>query len=464
MLYDILLSLEKSELRRISKMVRSPFFTHRIDLGRMFLHLAQCRYKSNPLPDKDTLFNITYPDMPYDDQVLRAAMSDLRQIIEQFLVFQPLESDPIRSKMVLAATYRERNLDKLFHQTTAKIQSALEAQAHRNADFMQLQLEYHVETANFLSRTVRTEQLPLQVISDAIDTLYLAQKLRHACTQLSHQAVYKTQYEFGMLPAIIDTLESSPYLAHPAISLYYYCYRFMSEAYSMDYFQKFRDELARSSALFPDHELKDLYLYGINFCIRKLNEGHESFILDGWNMYQEGLQKGFLLENSRLSAFAFNNVVALGIKLQLFAEVERFILEYRQYLEPSQQTSYVQLNMARLEFTRGNLDAALGHLQTADFKDLVNNLIAKTLLLKIYYLLEEFDLLDSHLDNFRSFIRRREVSDYHRKNYTNIIQLVRKILAMPPGNSAARKALLNEIAGMKVLSEKEWLLHIAEKA
>lgn len=82
----------------------------------------------------------------------------------------------------------------------------------------------------------------------------------------------------------------------------------------------------------------------------------------------------------------------------------------------------------------------------------------KTLLLKIYFELREFDLLDAHLENFRSFIRRREVSDYHRANYNNIIGMVRKLCALPPGNQAARQSLQQEIKNTEILTEREWLL------
>ena len=101
---------------------------------------------------------------------------------------------------------------------------------------------------------------------------------------------------------------------------------------------------------------------------------------------------------------------------------------------------------------------AMQYLQTADFKDLVNNLIAKTLLLKIYYQLGEFEILESHLDSFRQFISRREISEYHRKNYSNIVAVVKKMLGLQPGDEKGRAALREKIRTTEVLTEREWLL------
>lgn len=457
-LYELLLTLSKAELRSFGKFVRSPFFTHRLEMERMYACLARCRYRDTALPDKPALFKKTFPGRTYDDLLLRATMSDLRELMDEFLIWQKMRADEVRSKLALASEFRERNLAKRFHQTARKVQAQLENDKVRNAEYHRKALDCQVEMAQFQVRTTRTGELPLQAISDSLDTLYLAEKLRHACTQRSHQAVYKTAYGFGLLPAVLDEVEGGGYLEVPAIALYYFCYRFQTEQYSLPYFQKFRAELQQSEQLFPDAELKNLYLLAINFCIRKLNEGNEPFIREGWELYREGLDKGFLLEHRRLSPFAFNNIAAFGIRLGKFEEVETFIRQYRHFLEPAQQESFVSFNLARLEYARHNYHAAMRLLQTADFRDLVNNLIVKTMLLKIYYAIGEFDLLESHLDTFRIFIRRREVSDYHRRNYLNIITLTKKLMALTPGDKREKAALRQEIIATEVLTEREWLL------
>jgi hypothetical protein len=457
-LYDLLLTFDKAELRRFGKFVRSSFFTHRSEMERMFAFLAKCRYREEPLPGKEMLFKKAFPEKKYDDLLLRATMSDLRELMEIFLIWQRLSSDALRQKLALSAEFRERNLPKHFHQTIQKVQRQLESEGERNADYHRKTLEYQFEVAHFQTLTTRTSELPLQDISDRLDIVYLAEKLRHACAQISHQAVFKTHYQFGLLPHVLEQVELGGFLKVPAVALYYYCFRFLTEQYSLEYFLQFRAELLQNGNLFPDAELKNLYLLAINFCIRKMNEGNEAFIREGWELYRGGLEKGFLLENRRISPFAFNNIVAFGIRLEAFAEVEHFIRDYQIYLETAHRERFVSFNLARLEYTRRNYSAALRLLQTADFKDLVNNLIAKTLLLKIYFELGEFDLLESHLETFRTFIRRREVSDYHRQNYLNIIAIVKKIIALVPDDRAEKMALRAEIERMEVLTEREWLL------
>lgn len=209
---------------------------------------------------------------------------------------------------------------------------------------------------------------------------------------------------------------------------------------------------------FPKDETKDLYLLAINFCIRKLNEGDDSFSNEVWDFFDKGLKAGFLLENNQLSRFTFNNIVASGIKIKAFKEVEEFITNYEDKLEVSHRKSTISLNYARLEFSKKNYTQTMTFLQTADFKDLVNNLIAKTMLLKIYYELKEFDLLEAHLDSFSVFIRRRDVSAFHQINYLNIIKVTKKLIRLNPFIKKEKQLLKEEISATEVLTERSWLL------
>ncbi|MFT5166033.1 MAG: hypothetical protein ACI8P3_001264 [Saprospiraceae bacterium] len=42
--------------------------------------------------------------------------------------------------------------------------------------------------------------------------------------------------------------------------------------------------------------------------------------------------------------------------------------------------------------------------------------------------MDEFDLLDAHLEAMKNFIRRKRIIGYHQKNYQNIIQITKKLL------------------------------------
>jgi hypothetical protein len=79
-------------------------------------------------------------------------------------------------------------------------------------------------------------------------------------------------------------------------------------------------------------------------------------------------------------------------------------------------------------------------------------------MLKIYYEIQAFDLLYSHLEALKTFIHRKKMMAYHRTNYLNIIRFTKALLELPPGDRQVRKQLKEKIAETSAVAEKQWLL------
>lgn len=457
-LYQLIKVLGKPEIRQIRKMVISPFFLERKDVGMLFNFLADEWLHNGELPSKEIAFQHTFPNKKFNDLQLRGTMSDLVELIEEYLLIQDRRNNKIATKLLLSEIYRKRKLEKSYFSTVKKTEKLISNHSKRNAAYYQNLLDFQMEQMEFKMATKRTDGLQFQEISDTWDILYLIQKLRHVCAQLSHQSIFKQDYNFGLLSDLVKTIEQKKYIEVPAIAMYYYCYRFLTEEFSFDFFQKFREQLTNYRHHFSKRELQDPYRLAINFCIRKLNTGEKFFIEEGLKLYKEGLAEGILLENGFLPRFSYNNMIAMAILLEEFDWVENFIETSSELLAVKYRKSTISFNLARLEYTRKNYGAAMLHLQKAEYKDLVNNLIGKSILMKIYYELEEYDSLFSHLDSFQIFIRRREVSDFHRKNFMNIIRIVKKLVSLPELDKKAKKQLREEIVTEEVLTEREWLL------
>ena len=457
-LYDIIRSLDATEVRQLRKMLKSPFFVLREDVGMLFNTLAKYHLKGKAFPGKEQIFEKVYTDRKYDDHLLRGTMSDLFERIEEYLLIANRRAQRLQSKIVVARMYRQRQLSKCFNTAINAAEKLINRQSFRNEFYYKNLLDFQLEKMENSVRNQRTKIFNLEEVSNTMDILYLVQRLRHTCTQFTHQQVYKTDYDFGLLQHLLPIIEQDKYLSIPAVAIYYNCYRFLSDTDGAVFFQRFKTQLFKSKQLFDFHELKVLYLFAINYCIRKLNEGEKLFTREIFDLYREGVQAGYFLEHGVLSRFTYNNVVAAGILLKEFEWIEDFIVNFAGKLEEEYQPSTLSFNLARLEYSRKNYGKAMMHLQTAEYKDLVNNLICKTILMKIYYELEEYDALFSHLDSFEIYIRRGAVSDFHRKNFMNVIRFVKKIVGLPTYNKAALKKLRKEIMDTEVLSESDWLL------
>lgn len=456
-LLELIESFESKEIRKIRKMLRSPFFLYRPDVLRLFEILIENREKKRGFTTLEELFLAVFPGLTYDPMKIRGLMSDLLELLEEWLLINHFRKDKISSRLTLASIYRQRQLEKNFQSSINKSSQLLQKYPYRNQHFYELNLKYFEENMSHQSASKRTENLYFQEISKNTDITFLIRKLKNACSLLTHQSVIKTEYDFGILDYLTDTLEGSDYLRIPTVALYYYCFCFLKED-KLEYFQQFKRNLTQHRAHFSIEDLRGPFLLGINFCIKKLNQGDLAFAREGFELYQEGLDQKILLENNMINRFTFSNIIAMALKLEEYQWIETFIATFSLQLEISYRAATVSFNKARLSFAQQDYDQALSHLQSAEYKDLVNNLIAKSLLIQIYYELEAIRSLESHLDSFAQFIRRREVSDFHRKNFVNVIFYMRKIMATPAYEKKKRLLLKQQIQEEKLLSIKDWLL------
>lgn len=460
LLWEAFSSLNGYELREFGKFVRSPFFTPRPQAAALYDYLHQCR-EQKTLPDAARAFDSAYPGETYEDQRLRLLMSHTLSLLEHFWAYREHFPDAGSDKISIAAAYRKRNLSKQFLIALREARVHLERQTQRPADYYHNLNLLAWEQYQFDAADKRTASHNLQENTDLMDLAFMARKLRLACAVRSHQAVYKTEYDLGLLPEIMAHAETRGLLDLPAIGLYYYCVKFFDEpAAASGHFARFRNMLAEQADALPPDEMRALYLIAINFGIKKINESQEGWMQATLELYRGALTRELLLENGVLSRFAFNNIVAISLRVGDVAWAEDFILKYKNLLERQYREATAGLNLARVAYARKDFATALSHLQRADYKDLMNNLTAKTLQLKIYYETDAYDLLASHLSSMKNFIRRHTAIGYHRTNYSRVVHFTQKLMEINLKDAKAVGLLREQIAAEKILTEKEWLLEM----
>ncbi len=456
LLWEAFAALTTAEVREFGKFVRSPFFNARQQPIVLFEYLDACR-RAGRLPveaEAAAALNKTERGLK-----MRQANSNLLTLLEKYLAYSEKFQDEGRAKIRLAAAYRKRNLGKHFNITLREARQSREQQPWRHADYYHDLNLVEWERYQFDTLTLRTEVFNLQATSDLMDTAFMGRKLRLACLVASHQAVFKAEYRIGLLDAVLSHAETEHLLDTPAVGLYYFCYKFQTDlAGAEQHFERFRVMLQTHAEAFPADELRTLYLLAINFGIKKINQSAEGWIRATLDLYQGALSRNLLLENGQISRFAFNNIITIALRVGELDWVERFILEHKNLLERQWREATASLGLARVAYARRDFKTALLNLQRSDYKDLLNNLAAKTLQLKIFYEASEFDLLENHLKGMKNYIRRHTSIGYHRTNFGLIVAYTQQLMALDFKKTESVEALRMAIAAEEILTEKEWLL------
>jgi len=460
-LWQVIISLNAAERKHLNQWLQSPFFCRRAQPLGLFSYFRGCVESGSPPVQEAAQAAVFGAEKSADVQALRAVMTELMGHIEHFLVYSEKFERKGDYHIRLAEAYRKRGLEKHFRQSLHAARSDWASQPYRHAEYFDAQMAIELELYQYQSAGQRTQALNWQELSNQTDTAFIARKLRQACFALSHQMVYSTGYNFGLLDMVLAHMRSSEALqAIPSVGLYYFCYLFLTEAEGEPFFREFKPRLLANLGQLPVDEQRNLHLLALNFCIRKINQSVPDYFREALDLYKSALKAELLLENGQLSHFAYSNIAAIAIKVGDTEWVEQFIHQYAPFLEKKHREAASHLNLARLEYSRQNMGAALQHLQQADYKDLINNLIAKTLQLKIYYETDEYDALDAHLQSMQTFIRRQRVIGYHKTNYQNIVRFGRRLLQLNPNNREDRQAMRQQIASEPVLTERDWFLEM----
>jgi hypothetical protein len=463
--YQLLAAIPVAERGALRDFWRSPYFNRREELTR-FGEMLLAEVEATRAADRRRLYAKLFPATAYSDQRFRLLCSDLLRLTETFLQIRSGAREAQRQELDLLRSYRQLGLHKHAAAVERRLARYLNA-PHGDDRYHRLREQFLWEQYHQQSRESRSNPFDWSALQHHLTFSFLIARLRQAAYAEAYRTVIPTAeppvdplFEWCLAYLEREQLADD----HPGIGLYYHIYRALQRPEQDHHFRYFRELLREHATLFPVEEARDLLLLAANYCIRKVNEGATQFFTEGLALYRTGLQTEVLFRDGRLSRFTYNNIVALALRNAETDWAADFIEDYRERLDPAYRDSTYAFNRARLAYELRDLETALTHLRNAEPKDTLNHLIIKTLQIRVYYELGELNLLDSHLDAMSIYLRRRKVLGYHRKNYRAIIDYTRKLLRLAPYDQGARERLRQALHTAPVLTERDWLLRMVDKA
>lgn len=459
LLVQTLEKFDKKELNQLAVYLESPFQKVPKPVFACFNYLKGS-IKKKKTPNKIDLHHYIFGQIsPYQDHKIRLLLSDLLKLVENYIGEQAQKEQPIDQQIQLAKFYRKNGLEKHFQRVQKKTITQLDKLPFRNHAYYAAKNHLEWEQFEWNSTKKRDIEINLQELGANFDIAYFSAKLRQACFLKAQQAFYNVEYDFEWVEQILAYIEQKDWKDIPAISLYTNAYLLSAHPEAESLFSNLKQQILEFGQLFPPEEIQDIYLLAINYCIKKINNGERQYAMESLNLYKKGLEIGCFLEKGFLSKFTYANVVAAGLMAQDFEMTEQFIADYKNKLQKDARNSTYALNMARLVCAKDkNYQEALQLLQKVSDKDLLNNLNAKILQLRIYWEIKEFSLLESHLEAMANFIRRRAIIGYHKENFLNIIKFTKRLLKVNYYDKTALEKLKIAIEQEGIVSEKRWLL------
>ena len=463
-LIALLAKFERDEVEAFGRFVHSPYFNIDGDVIRLFEQLRPYFPDfSDPILTRDWIFGRIFPGEAFDDKRLRYLFSNLNKLAELFLAQQHIEKRPEQIKLAQLEEFSRRNLDKSYRQVSKTLEQDIEkGQMESGQIFLTNFLWAEVREQHFDRAHIRRFDENIQVASANLDKYYYFQRLRLACAMLDRQHILEAPYDINLSDAWFQHLEAQDYFREPVIKIYALIFRALSEEEQEEDFQTLKSFIGGLEGTLPPKDLREIYLFAINYCARKIRQGNTDYLKEAQSLYHAGIDNHILIENNQLSPWAFTNMIKISLRLGQYQEIEQFIEQYAPLLPKAFRDNALQYNLAELYYATGRIHLAQECLLKVALTDINYYLGARVMLVKIYFETDEEEALLSLLSSFIIFLKRnKSISGTIKQTYLNFCKAVFRIVR---GKRNDLEQATRIIQDTELLAEREWLIRTARKA
>ncbi len=463
-LLAILQQFDKQDINRCRKYVASPYFNASDQLIHLFDLLSEGLGNGNGAPHKnpakEKIWRKLNPGKPYDDTRMRKYLSDLLKLVEGYLVQQTFDNNPLAQTARLLEAVEERKLTKLYNSARKNSEKISLEFPYHNTEYYYYQyvLEKHYFGLTDFE-TKREDISNIEEISKNLDFFYFGEKLRMYCEVLSRRKFVNYDYQIGFIDIILNHLENQA-AKPPLLNIYHRISKLYTQFDNEENYTELIRLLDEFGKTVPPIQARDeLYMAAQNYCISRINSGHQNFLYELFSLYKTMLTNGIITAEGELPEWFFKNIASIGLRLKEYDWIEKFIFEYQHLLPENVRSNAVSYNLAQLYFYQKKYDKVIEQLRNVEYEDIIYNFNSKTLLIATYFEMDEIDVLYSLLDTFRTFLnRRKDVPEQRRKLYINLIKFTKKLAGTSPKNKKALQELKQEVLETKNVASMNWLL------
>lgn len=472
-------ALPEAQRRQVGRALHSPVFNQRQELVRLLdfiekqLLLAGQKQAKNRRSvatsfTKEAAFQFIFSGekglgkgIPvFDDGKMRHLMTYLLEVIRECLAWQEWSSDHTEVNLHFCRALKKMGLDDFYEKELERARMALDKPPLRHDGYYFHKFELEQEVWELRRQKQRSGLGNVQEMNTAFGVFVAVHSLRQGCTLLAQKALANVSVTVPYLSETLRLAAQGAFQNIPAVEAWHTAYLALQECDHETHFDRLKMHLEQHGDVFPNTDLRDLYILALNVCIRRINAGDKKHIREAFDLYRAGLQRSVFLENGWLSKFTYRNVLNIAVALQEWDWALAYLQEFQAYLPPKERENIFKYNLATFYFRKKDYQQALALLPYVELRDILENFDSRRMLLIMYFEQKEWQALAYLLDSFGIYLQRHKEGGYHREMYLNLVRFLKKMLAQPIQNEEERSSIRVEIMETAHLAEREWLLSV----
>lgn len=468
---ELLKQLDARTLTRFKDYSTSPYFNKHQATQQLCLHLLKQApdFSNTRKLDKHYIYALIFSKEPFDNKKFHRLSSQALQLLYDFLVDDAFQQQTHKRTILLLETLRKYQLKKHYLAIEKRYRRLEHQQSINSNDFYEHQFKFYKELDTaFIAQGGRSYNPNLQLANEALDHLFILEKLKMACDMANRNRVIQANYEWSITESIQEYLSIFSDQVPPIIQIYHTIFNMLtSPITAASHYIQLKKLLHQHTDLLTKDDRLQTYGYALNYAIGEINQQGAFYLKEALEIYLHLVESGAILIGGFLMPQEYKNIVTLAVRLKRYEWAENFIEQYQHQLPTAIRQNAYTYNLAALFHSKGALNKALEILHNVDFVNPTYYLGTKIIQLKIYYALAETEALYSLIDACKSYLHRnKQLATYQKQSTHNFMHFTKKLFKIKEqigyhSPTALLKSLskLNQtIVSCSSVANKDWLL------
>lgn len=404
LLYD---TLNPDSKKNFQKWLFNTYSKHS-DLLKYFEIIQQNEYNHS------TIYDIIYPNTPFNDKKIRYLSSNLYQALKAYLSSQIPETYQ-HLFITEAAVYAPTAIfDEAQQDLYDKIETLPLNTEHYFLESLSLQMQYK----HAVLTGVRDDGKYAIIMLQNLEKYYIAEKLRLSCIIINNEQVFK--YATAGSSISDDFLDIAKEVNEVTA---FYAKLYLLITTNQVKIIEIVTLLERILSQFDIWMSKEIFVILQNYCIKHLKTGDKDAETILFFLYKLQIESSLLLTNNTLSPWTFKNIVTIAFRLKEDEWAYQFMHAYKNYIPKGEQENVYNYNLANYYNRKKNYDKSLALLQGVNFTDTFYKIGSKWMISKIYFEKKEWLSLEYALQSFKQLLKReKSLNDDQKLPYYNQIK------------------------------------------
>lgn len=475
-LVNILRTFSVTEMKEFEKFAASPFF----NMGRNYLPFLKEIKKFYPKFDDEKLtseylFSKIYPSKKFNKQIMWNINSQMLSMAEDFLVFISLGKNKFRRKQHIASELIDRRLTKYYKKKVEEMEADIDipgigASYFRNkAEIEDGKMDYHFieDTQQFLPELLdkKGDYTILNFLRELSDTIG---------SMRTSKSMYNKQYDNTLsfkfisnldLKKIVQFANETGFKYAPVLNIYYESIMLSLDYENKEHYYSLKQLFEKNHHIFTKDEKQIIAAELTNYCVQKINEGDHSFRNAIFELDKFKLKEELVFISRQLPKVTFMQILGNALYVRELEWAKNFIEEYIPKMRVSYQKPTRALCYAHLYYVQKDYGKVLENLSKAEFIDSLDKIYVRTLYIRTYFEMKEFETLRSFLDTAKHFYEKNpHISNTLRANNIKFVNCMNKLVeANETGNIYEIEKIIKSARDDKNMANKEWIIEKAEE-